>query len=370
VGERRGGVENLVIDPRFWAGRRVLLTGHTGFKGAWTALVLRSLGAQVDGFALAPDDARNLFVCGGVEGDLSHRLGDVRDAGALNAAVAAANPEIILHMAAQALVRRSYAEPVATYATNVMGTVNVLDAARQASALKAVVIVTSDKCYENLGQDSGYREGDRLGGRDPYSSSKACAELVVEAYRQSFFGGGDAPCIGSVRAGNVIGGGDWARDRLVPDAMRAFLSGETLRVRNPGAIRPWQHVLDPVIGYLMLAERLASDGAAFSGSWNFGPPAASQVPVEQIVDGLVRLWGDGARWEIEGGEHPHEAASLKLDCAKALAGLDWHPLIELDEALRLTAEWYRAFARGEDMRAVTLAQIDAALDRGAVSAAA
>ena len=283
-----------MIDPGFWRDRRVFLTGHTGFKGAWTSLLLRRMGAEVYGFALAPEDKTTLFEIAGVAADVRHSLGDVRDLAALRNAIESAAPSIVIHMAAQSLVRLSYAEPVKTYATNVMGTVNLLEASRCVRGLEAVIIVTSDKCYENTSSLSGYRETDRMGGHDPYSSSKGCAELVTDAYRRSFFAHPGAPALASGRAGNVIGGGDWARDRLVPDAIRAFIEHKPLIVRNPEQVRPWQHVLDPIVAYLLLAERLVRDGTSVAEGWNFGPAAASEVPVSTIVDRLASLWGGGA----------------------------------------------------------------------------
>jgi CDP-glucose 4,6-dehydratase len=299
MGHRQRSLEALVIDPAFWNDRRVLLTGHTGFKGAWAALLLRAMGAEIFGFALPSDNEKSIFATAGVERDLHHRIGDVRDRQAVQAVVEEARPEIVIHMAAQALVRLSYAEPVETYATNVMGTVHVLDAVRRAppGIVDAVVIVTSDKCYENNGWVWGFRETDHLGGHDPYSNSKGCAELVTDAYRRSF-----RPSMAKVasgRAGNVIGGGDWSKDRLVPDAIRAFMANKPLRIRNQEAVRPWQHVLDPVIGYLVLAERLVKDGPRFAEAWNFGPATASEVAVEDVVHRIVTLWGDQACWESD-----------------------------------------------------------------------
>jgi CDP-glucose 4,6-dehydratase len=362
MGPRKRALESLVIDPRFWRGKKVFLTGHTGFKGAWMSLVLHHLGAEIHGYALAPDDERDLFLTARLEQDVRHTVGDVRDFSALRSAVAKARPDVVVHMAAQALVRLSYAEPVQTYATNVMGTVHLLEAARQAPSVRAIVVVTSDKCYENVGWVWGYRETDRLGGYDPYSNSKGCCELVTAAYRNSFFSAQGCARVASARAGNVIGGGDWARDRLVPDAMRAFTAGEALRIRNPHSVRPWQHVLDPVLGYLLLAERLITQAVPLDEAWNFGPSSASEVPVGTIVNGLVRRWGEGARWEKDCSEQPHEAAYLKLDCSKAQAGLGWRALLDLDKTLQLTVDWYRAFAQGSDMRAVTLGQIASALE--------
>jgi len=362
-------LENLVIDPAFWRGRRVFLTGHTGFKGAWAATLLRSLGAEVFGFALPADDERGVFMKANVEHDIAHRIGDIRDLTDLQSAMADAKPSIVIHMAAQSLVRLSYDEPVETYATNVMGTVNLLEAVRHVIGVQATIIVTSDKSYENTGSPQGYREDDPMGGYDPYSSSKGCAELVTSAYRRSFFQNERATAIASARAGNVIGGGDWARDRLVPDIMRAFIAGDAVRIRNPAAVRPWQHVLDPVIGYLVLAERLVKDPREFSEGWNFGPQRASAVPVSTLVEVLVKKWGEGAKWERDGREHPHEASYLGLDCSKAEVQLSWKPLIGLDEALQLSVDWYRAFDKGADMRELTLRQIASVLEpRRALSA--
>jgi CDP-glucose 4,6-dehydratase len=356
---RESRVESLVIDPGFWRGRRVFLTGHTGFKGAWMALLLRSFGAEVYGFSLEPASEHGLFNAAGVQNDVDHRIGDVRDITALRTGLEAANPEIVVHMAAQALVRQSYDEPVETYATNVMGTVNLLEAARPLSRIRAIVVVTSDKSYENTGSLRGYRESDPVGGYDPYSSSKGCAEIVTAAYRRSFYQADKSALIATVRAGNVIGGGDWSRDRLVPDIMRSFMAGDVVRIRNPDAIRPWLHVLDPVIGYLMLAQRLVEGGREFAQGWNFGPHEESEVAVSVLVQKLARLWGEDARWELDEGDNPHEAAYLKLDCSKARTLLGWHPAIELDRALQLSSQWYRAFHEGADMRAATLQQINA-----------
>ncbi|HEX2255271.1 MAG TPA: CDP-glucose 4,6-dehydratase [Afifellaceae bacterium] len=353
----------MVIEQTFWEGRRVFLTGHTGFKGAWMSLVLSRLGAEVYGYALPPDNAAGLFEAAGVANDMHHRLGDVRDFSALRTAVAEARPSIVVHMAAQALVRPSYADPVGTYATNVMGTVHLLEAVRQTPGVEGVVVVTSDKCYENVGWVWGYREADRLGGHDPYSNSKGCAELVAEAYRRSFFSSGGACSVASARAGNVIGGGDWGLDRLVPDAMRAFTAGEVLRIRNPSAVRPWQHVLDPVLAYLLLAERLASADESMAEGWNFGPGPASEVPVRHIVENIIQLWGGSAQWEFDDDCHVHEAAYLKLDCTKAASRLGWRPVLDLANSLRLTVEWYRAQSSGADMRELTMRQIDLVLDR-------
>ena len=347
----------------FWSGKRVLVTGHTGFKGAWLSLWLADLGAEITGYALAPPTEPNLFNMAKVAGRLVHIVGDVRDAAGLTAAVAAARPQIVLHLAAQSLVRASYDDPVRTYATNVMGTVNLLEAVRATDGVGAVVCVTSDKCYENQETGQAYRETDAMGGHDPYSSSKGCAELVVAAYRRSFFHpenlGQRGVGLASARAGNVIGGGDWAKDRLVPDLMRAFAAGERPMIRFPGAIRPWQHVLEPLGGYLMLAERLWRGEAALAEGWNFGPDEADARTVGAIADQLAGLWGEGAGWDVTGEPQPHEATYLRLDCRKARDILGWRPAWALDEGLARTTQWYQALSRGEDMGAVTRRQIQA-----------
>ena len=351
-----------MIDQAFWRGKKVFLTGHTGFKGSWLTLWLQALGARVTGFALAPDTTPNLFTLGRVEDGIESIIGDIRDRALLAEAMKAASPDIVIHMAAQPLVRESYVTPVETYETNVMGTVHVLDAIRQAPGVRSVVIVTTDKCYENREWEWGYRENEAMGGYDPYSSSKGCAELVTSAYRNSFFNPATyakhGVAVASGRAGNVIGGGDWAADRLIPDIMRAISRGETVNIRNPHAIRPWQHVLEPLSGYLILAERLYTDGPRFADAWNFGPNDSDAQPVQAIVERLTSQWGDGARWSLDGGEHPHEATFLKLDCSKARARLGWRPRWDLNHTLDSIVAWYKAAARNEDVKAVTLAQID------------
>jgi CDP-glucose 4,6-dehydratase len=354
-------VEDVVTAAReFWRDRRVLVTGHTGFKGAWLSLWLRRLGARVTGFALPPTTSPNLFTLAAIDGRIDSHLGDVRDPAAVDAVLAQSRAEVVFHLAAQALVRRSYADPVGTYAVNVMGTAHVLDAARRASGLRAVVVVTSDKCYENREWWWPYREDEAMGGHDPYSSSKGCAELVTAAWRRSFFlADGAAPVgLGSARAGNVIGGGDWADERLVPDCMRAFASSEPVVIRRPAAVRPWQHVLEPLSGYLTLAERLSSDPGGFGEAWNFGPSADEARPVAWVVDRLSQFWGNGARWERDSGSHPHEAGLLQVDASKARARLGWTPRLSLEEGLRWTVDWYRRFGAGEDAAALTLDQIE------------
>jgi CDP-glucose 4,6-dehydratase len=338
-----------LVNRDFWRGKRVFVTGHTGFKGSWLVTWLTRLGAHVTGYALAPDETPNLFDTARVADDIDSRIGDVRDFESLRGALASSEAEIVFHLAAQPLVRKSYENPVETYATNVMGTVHVLEAVRALKRVRAVVVVTSDKCYENREWSWPYRENDALGGRDPYSSSKACQELVAAAYRQSFSGA----AIATARAGNVIGGGDWARDRLVPDLIRAFSAGEPAVIRNPASIRPWQHVLEPLCGYLQLAEKLV-DGDGFSQSWNFGPYEQDVRPVRWIADALAARWRDGAQWQQDGSTHPHEAATLKLDSTRARTLLHWTPRLSLDESLDWIVEWHRA----ADGRAITLQQIE------------
>ena len=344
--------------PAFWQGRRVLLTGHTGFKGGWLALWLQSMGAIVRGIALAPPATPSLFEAARVGEGMGHHVADIRDFAAIRPLVADFQPDTVFHLAAQPLVRLSYRQPVETYATNVMGTVHVLEAAREAGSVRAIVNVTTDKCYENREWPWGYRENEPLGGHDPYSSSKACAELASSAWRRSFLEG-DGIALATARAGNVIGGGDWAEDRLVPDVLRALQGGEPVRIRNPQAIRPWQHVLEPLSGYLLLAERLHTHGQADADAWNFGPSDEDARPVQWIVERLCAGWGDGASWTSQPGEHPHEAAWLKLDISKARQRLNWTPRWTLDTALAHTVAWHRAWQAGQDMRAVCLQQIAA-----------
>jgi CDP-glucose 4,6-dehydratase len=331
----------------FWRGRRVLITGHTGFKGGWLAAWLTELGARVYGLALAPETPNSFFELCGLEQVIHSTIGDVRDAAIVSRALEASNTEVVFHLAAQALVRRSYREPAVTFETNVIGTVNVLEAIRRSSTVRSAVIVTSDKCYESHGSPKTYREDDRLGGSDPYSASKACTELVANAYAKSFFDTADrGVAIATARAGNVIGGGDQSLDRIVPDAIRALSRNETLIVRNPDSVRPWQHVLEPLSGYLMLAERLYNDGKQWSGPWNFGPDEGEAVRVADLVDMLVKEWGEGA-WRAEpASDGMHEAPFLGLDSDRARTLLSWKPRLNLREAVRLTIEWYREAASG------------------------
>jgi CDP-glucose 4,6-dehydratase len=347
------------VDPGFWRGRRVLLTGHTGFKGAWLSLWLQALGARLTGFSDGVPTEPSLYELARVGEGMESVEGDVRDHDAVARAVRAAEPEVVIHMAAQSLVRRSFAAPRETYETNVMGTVNLLDAVRlHGSQVRALVNVTSDKCYENREWEWGYREEEAMGGHDPYSSSKGCAELVTAAFRRSFFSDSDGPRLASARAGNVIGGGDWGEDRLVPDIMRAALAGEQVRVRNPNSIRPWQHVLSPLSGYLVLAQALW-DSPEDADGWNFGPADQDARTVGWVIEHLAELWPAELGWSLDDGPHPHEARYLKLDSSRARTRLGWRPQVPLDDALRSIVEWYLALRDGEDVRAVTLGQIEA-----------
>ena len=345
-------------DRAFWQGRRVLVTGHTGFKGAWLSLWLQSLGAQVSGFALGPPSEPNLFTLADVARGMTHETGDVRELAALEASLARHRPEVVLHLAAQSLVRRSYREPVETYAVNVMGTVHVLEAVRIVGSVRAVIVVTSDKCYENREWTRGYRETDPLGGYDPYSNSKGCAELVTSAMRRSFFQHGNT-AVASARAGNVIGGGDWAEDRLLPDAMRAFMASRAVVIRSPAAIRPWQHVFEPLRGYLLLAQALIEAPADFAEAWNFGPEDVDCRTVREVVEIARSHWPEA---QVEYGAAPdalHEAQLLKLDCTKSQMRLPWLPRWRIADAMAASVAWYRAFQRREDMRSYSLAQLAA-----------
>lgn len=349
------------MNAEFWKGRRVFLTGHTGFKGSWLSLWLQDLGAEVTGYALPPPTIPSLFEEARVGEGMNSVIGDVCDSASLAHAMSQTRPEVIIHMAAQSLVRRSYSEPLETYRTNVLGTASVFDAARSISGVRVIVNITTDKCYENREWVWAYREIDRLGGYDPYSSSKACAEIVTAAYRSSYFNpdtyGQHRVGVASARAGNVIGGGDWAADRLVPDIVSAFADGRPVRIRRPDAIRPWQHVLEPLYGYLTLAEHLCQDGPRYVGAWNFGPDEADARSVRWIVETMAGLWGDEARWEFDVGEHPHEATYLRLDISKARSELNWRPVLALGESLELVIDWTKARCAGGDPREISLAQI-------------
>ena len=337
------------------------MTGHTGFKGSWLSLWLQKWGANLTGFALPPPTTPSLFELAGVGKGMHSITGDIRDYERLRSALADHRPEVIIHMAAQSIVRASYEDPRETYSTNVMGTVNLFEGVRQLNLPCVIVNVTSDKCYENREWLWGYRETDLMGGHDPYSNSKGCAELVTSSFRASFFRsfdrGNARVALASARAGNVVGGGDWTRDQLVPDIVRAFLAEKPVAIRNPHAVRPWQFVLEPLDGYLTLAEKLAEQGSDFAEAWNFGPQEDDAVPVSFIVETIAKMWGGGARWEVEPGEHPHEAGYLKLDISKARNVLGWRPKLRLGEALRWVVDWYKAFQRREDMREQTHADI-------------
>ena len=348
------------VNSAFWKGKKVFLTGHTGFKGGWLSLWLTSMGAKVTGYALAPNTLPNLFDVLAIDSliEKSH-ITDIRDLAALQKAMSESKPDVVIHMAAQPLVRYSYANPVETYATNVMGTVHVLESTRTIDSVRTTVVVTTDKCYENKEWVWGYRENEAMGGYDPYSNSKGCAELVTSAYRQSYFSGPSSMNkVASARAGNVIGGGDWSEDRLIPDAIKAFEANKPLLIRNPLATRPWQHVLEPLSGYLILAQALYDQGSVFASGWNFGSSDDDNRPVQEVVDLLISGWGGTARWEKEGSEQPHEANFLRLDCSKARSQLGWVPKWDLDIATQKIIQWQKAYQAKENMQEVSLLQIN------------
>jgi CDP-glucose 4,6-dehydratase len=360
MGERKGALEDMV-NSEFWLGKKVLLSGHTGFKGSWLSLWLQYMGAQVIGYALNPPTSPSLFDVADVAKGMASIIGDIRDLEKLQGVFAKHQPEIVIHMAAQPLVRYSYVNPVETYSTNIMGTVNMLEAVRHCSSVKAVVNITTDKCYENREWVWGYRENEPMGGYDPYSNSKGCAELVSAAYRSSFFNSDTyhdhGVALATVRAGNVIGGGDWAEDRLIPDILAAFEKNKLVDIRNPHAIRPWQHVLEPLRGYLMLAEHLYLQGSSYAEGWNFGPNDEDAKPVGWIVEQMASLWGNQSQWQIDSSDHPHEANYLKLDISKARSRLDWHPALRLKDALQLIIDWSKQRQAGVNVRELTLSQI-------------
>lgn len=349
------------MNSKFWEDKKILITGHTGFKGSWLSLWLQSKGAHTIGYSLHPPTKPSLFELAHVAKGMRSITGDIRDLEHLQTIIAKHKPEIIIHMAAQPLVRYSYNNPVDTYSTNVMGTVNVLEAVRQSDSVKVVLIITSDKCYENKEWVWGYREADPMGGHDPYSSSKGCAELITSAYRNSYFSktdySGHSVSVATARAGNVIGGGDWAPDRLIPDIMNAFMKNQPVTIRSPNSIRPWQHVLEPLRGYLQLVEKLWHHGREFAGAWNFGPNDEDSRPVSWVVDHLTRLWGEGAHWELDSNQNLHEAMNLKLDCSKAKSLLGWAPKLSLATTLECVVEWYQACFQKKDMRRITEAEI-------------
>jgi CDP-glucose 4,6-dehydratase len=345
------------VNPAFWKSKKVFVTGHTGFKGSWLSLWLQSMGAEVKGFALEPPTTPALFLEARVADGMRSETGDIRDLAAIGDSMKAFNPDVLIHMAAQPLVRLSYREPVETYSTNVMGTVHVMEAARHCPNLKAIVNVTTDKCYENREWVWGYREHEPMGGHDPYSNSKGCSELVTAAYRNSFFNSADSAAVASARAGNVIGGGDWAEDRLIPDILRAFEQKQPVVIRNPLATRPWQHVLEPLSGYLILAEKLYHEGGTYAEGWNFGPRDEDVQPVEWILDHMVTHWGDGASWQLDNNPQPHEAQLLKLDISKATSCLKWQPRWSLARTLDSIVEWHQCWLEQGDVRQMTLDQI-------------
>jgi CDP-glucose 4,6-dehydratase len=342
--------------PEFWRGKRVLMTGHTGFKGSWLSLWLQAMNAEVRGISLAPPTTPALFEIARVAAELDHQVADIRDYDKIRVLIREFEPEIVFHLAAQSLVRMSYQRPIETYATNLMGTVHVLEAAREVDRLRAIVTITTDKCYENREWARGYREDDPMGGSDPYSSSKGCAELVSSAYRKSFLRA-QGIAMATARAGNVIGGGDWAPDRLVPDILRALENRQAALIRNPHSVRPWQHVLEPLSGYLILAERLYEHGQEVAEAWNFGPCEEDAQSVQQVVEQLCKAWGRDSTWALQPGTHPHEASYLKLDISKARQRLHWAPRWSLQTALQSTTDWHRAWLSGSDMRAYSLSQI-------------
>jgi CDP-glucose 4,6-dehydratase len=352
------------MKPSFWSRKKVFVTGHTGFKGTWLSLWLQQLGAEVTGFSLQPPTQPNLFKVVQVEHGMNSIIGDIRDSEMLTNIIKKTEPDIVIHLAAQPLVRQSYVDPVLTYSTNIMGTIHLFEAVRQTPSVRVVINVTTDKCYENKEWMWGYRENEPMGGFDPYSSSKGCSELVTAAYRNSFFNilrdDKHQVAIATARAGNVIGGGDWANDRLIPDVLRAIETGQSIKIRNPNATRPWQHVLDPLNGYLLLAEKLYIEGLAFAEAFNFGPTEEDSKPVQWIVEQLIENLDEKARWYVDDGMHPHEANYLKLDCSKARVMLGWNPKWNLTHAIQAIIAWhrvYRANPSSETMRSLCLQQI-------------
>ncbi len=341
----------------FWKDKRVLITGHTGFKGSWLSFWLNFLGAEVCGYSLSPLTKPNLFENLQLANSIKSTIGDIRDLPEFQQTLNNFQPEIVFHLAAQPLVRRSYRQPLETYTTNVIGTINILEAIRHVDSVKSAVMITTDKVYENEERDFGYAENDRLGGFDPYSNSKACAELAVSAYRNSFFA--DGKClIATARAGNVIGGGDWSEDRLLPDVFRSLIFGDDLLIRNPNSVRPWQHTLEPLKGYMLLAEKLFEGNKELATGWNFGPEDEDSQSVGFILDEIEKLWDGEVNWKTADGKHPHETNLLKLDSTKAKTKLNWKPKLSLPEALKLTSDWYSCFGNNEDLTIITQQQIE------------
>ena len=357
MGVGRSSLESLVLNSSFWKKKRVFLTGHTGFKGSWLSLWLQHLGTNLMGYSLGPPTSPNLYQLAKVGEEMHSVTGDILDKKTLASAIEDFEPEIVIHMAAQPLVLESYKDPTFTFATNIIGTSNLLEACRFSQSVKSIVNVTTDKCYENKEWLWGYREHDPLGGYDPYSASKACSEIVSNAFRCSFFSANsDGPALATARAGNVIGGGDWAKDRLLPDLIRAISNGEPVKIRNASAVRPWQHVLEPLHGYLMLTERLYSDGSPFAEAWNFGPKDEDTPSVSWIIDELLKYWPQSQSTR-ETADHPHEAQTLKLDTSKTRSRLGWKPLLDIEQAIFLTADWHINVGKGNDPKAETLRQI-------------
>lgn len=361
---REGNMESLGIDNLFggiYKNKTILVTGHTGFKGSWLCLWLSELGATVIGYALKPPTTPNLFESCGLEKKVTSIESDIRNLKMLKDVLERCQPEIVFHMAAQSLVRYSYREPVETYETNIMGTVNLLEACRYTPSVKVIIIITSDKCYENREWIRGYRENDPLGGYDPYSSSKGCAEIITNAYMKSYFNPENyerhGVSLASVRAGNVIGGGDWAEDRIIPDCIKTLQGNKPIVIRYPDAVRPWQHVVEPLFGYLLLGQHLYQKGTTFTGAWNFGPDDENVKPVRWLVERITEMWGNNAGWEIDKGNNPYEENYLKLDCSKAKSKLGWHPQWDLNLSLEKTIEWYKAYYNNEDMLNITINQI-------------
>lgn len=346
------------VDSSFWKGKKVFLTGHTGFKGSWLSLWLFDMGAIVKGYSLDANTRPSLFMEANIASGMESEIGDIRDLEQLTESMVTFSPDILIHMAAQPLVRLSYREPLETYTTNVIGTVNVLEAARKCKTLKAIVAVTTDKCYENREWEWAYRENEPMGGYDPYSSSKGCSELVISAYRRSFFGIEHAASLASARAGNVIGGGDWAQDRLIPDILKAFEKSEPVIIRNPLSTRPWQHVLEPLSGYLVLAQRLFLNGEEFAEGWNFGPKAEDCKPVNWVLNKMTKNWGNNVHWNLDKNYNPHEAGYLKLDCSKAANRLKWEPKWNLEYTLDLIVNWHQNWLSGGDVRKQCLMEIN------------
>lgn len=350
-------IENI---QQGFAGKRVLLTGHTGFKGGWAAVWLNKLGASVYGLSLAPETSESFFDVCNVESVVDHYIGDIRDYKTVKDRIVSVKPDVVIHMAAQSLVRRSYLEPLMTLETNVMGTANILQAINESCRDCRVLIISSDKCYENIGEGWGFRETDPMGGADPYSMSKGAVELLTSSWRTSFFGADSAIKVGSARAGNVIGGGDWSEDRIIPDCIRSFTGGPAVELRNPNSTRPWQHVLEPLGGYFFLLSKLmGNDPNQYCEGWNFGPVSRDVRPVKDVVNILGKYWGDGAEWSHSEGEHPYEAAQLSLNCEKSFSKLSWEPTWSLDTGLQLTADWYKAWHLGDvGMYEFTVSQIE------------